>query len=555
MAGNMLVFVVLLAHFIASPIILVLRNRRLVEYLALTSSIIAGAFSISIAYSLKGVLYVELTPYLSLYVDRLSTIFLVVVNVLGSLIVLYSIGYMKSEEGYRRFYSLMAFFLGSMSLLVVSGSLLYLLLAWEAVGVCSSLLISYWWERPKARHAGLKAIVMTRVGDMALVLAVALAMLRGIYNIPEVLDTPLPPELRDTLPFLILLAAFAKSAQFPLHTWLPDAMEGPTPVSALIHAATMVKAGIYLVARFMGIIGASSLALGILLYTSLATMILAALGGLAASDIKRVLAFSTISSLSLMMLSLSVGQYGLAILYLVNHALFKALLFLSSGVLEHTYHTRDLRVLRGIGFASNPIEALSTVVGVFYAASIPPATTWFIKEGVFESLPFPEPSIEFLVSLVTILNIAFLIKLVAIPFIARGRRGGLRLEPYMHFAVVILLGSTIALPVIQYIVAGYLRIPPDTRAITSATLTGVALVSLVLFTLLYKQYRLQDLLSGSTGLLFETSMYIDRFYEYVGRLIAEHASRVLSETDRLKPYLLVLVLIATLITLLGVLSL
>ena len=262
----------LLELFIASATITVLKQRRLVEGLSVIASLTAAL--LSIAY----ILIPEKTTQIgvTLYSDALSKLMLGVVNVLGSLIVIYSVGYMNHDPSYRRYYSLMLFFIASMSLLVLTTNLLILYVSWELVGVCSALLISFWWDKPEARKAGLKAFTVTRIGDIGFIAAIALLLTRiGTSNIPLILDSA--TELGDLitpLAILLLLAAIGKSAQFPLFVWLPDAMEGPTSVSALIHAATMVKAGVYLLSRFYPLITLSSKALEIVVCLAIITIFL-----------------------------------------------------------------------------------------------------------------------------------------------------------------------------------------------------------------------------------------------------------------------------------------
>ncbi|MGC8988195.1 NADH-quinone oxidoreductase subunit L, partial [Infirmifilum sp.] len=374
----------LLELFIASATITVLKQRRLVEGLSVIASLTAAL--LSIAY----ILIPEKTTQMgvTLYSDALSKLMLGVVNVLGSLIVIYSVGYMNHDPSYRRYYSLMLFFIASMSLLVLTTNLLILYVSWELVGVCSALLISFWWDKPEARKAGLKAFTVTRIGDIGFIAAIALLLTRiGTSNIPLILDSA--TELGDLitpLAILLLLAAIGKSAQFPLFVWLPDAMEGPTSVSALIHAATMVKAGVYLLSRFYPLITLSSKALEIVVCLAIITIFLSALAALGASDIKRVLAYSTINHLALMFLGLGLGAWGAAQLHLLSHSLFKALLFLCAGLIIHEAKTRSLDELGGLWSSGFRVTGIGFLIGSLSLAGVPPLPGYFTKDLILMAI-------------------------------------------------------------------------------------------------------------------------------------------------------------------------
>ena len=271
-------------------------------------------------------------------VDPLSSVMLLVVTGVGFLIHLYSVGYMAGDQGYARYFAYLNLFLFSMVMLVLAGNFLLLYVFWEAVGLCSYLLIGFWYDRPAAAEAGKKAFIVNRVGDFGFGLGVMLLWTSlGTLDYGQVFAKAesLAPATATAIALLLFLGACGKSAQLPLHTWLPDAMEGPTPVSALIHAATMVTAGVYMVARSHLLFERSGIALEVVTWVGIATALFAASIGLVQTDIKRVLAYSTISQLGYMFLACGVGAYVAAIFHVVTHAFFKACLFLGAGSVMH----------------------------------------------------------------------------------------------------------------------------------------------------------------------------------------------------------------------------
>ena len=271
-----------------------------------------------------------------LRVDQLSVLMVLVVMVVGSLIHLYSIGYMEGDPRFGRFFAYLNLFVFFMLVLVLGENLLLLYVGWEGVGLCSYLLIGFWFDRPSAANAAKKAFVTTRIGDTLMLVGIALVFLRlGSLELSTVLDPAIaavqPSGVFTVIALLLLAGAIGKSAQVPLHVWLPDAMEGPTPVSALIHAATMVTAGVYLVVRTHLFFEISGVALAVVLVVGLVTALYAALSALGQDDIKRVLAYSTVSQLGFMFMAAGMRAYSVAMFMLVAHAAYKALLFLSAG--------------------------------------------------------------------------------------------------------------------------------------------------------------------------------------------------------------------------------
>jgi NADH-quinone oxidoreductase subunit L len=294
-----------------------------------------------------------LTINVGITVDGLTAIMLLVVTGVSLMVQYYSQGYMAGDSGYTRYFAFMSLFTASMLGLVLADNLIMLYVFWELVGLCSYLLIGFWFHRQAAAAAAMKAFVVTRLGDLGFLMAILLIFVKaGTFDISQLQSLAVAGALSTSVITVFALGVFAgaagKSAQFPLHVWLPDAMEGPTPVSALIHAATMVAAGVYLVARLFPIFEASEGAMHTVGAIGGVTALIAATMGIVMTDIKRVLAYSTISQLGYMMLALGVGGYVAAIFHLFTHAFFKALLFLGSGSVNHSTHTFDMRLMGGL---------------------------------------------------------------------------------------------------------------------------------------------------------------------------------------------------------------
>ncbi|HSB41430.1 MAG TPA: NADH-quinone oxidoreductase subunit L [Methylomirabilota bacterium] len=323
-------------------------------------------------------------------VDQLTAVMLLVVTGVGFLIHLYSIGYMHDDHGYARFFTYLNLFVFSMVMLVLAGNFLLLYVFWEAVGLCSYLLIGFWYERKAAADAGKKAFIVNRVGDFGFGLGIMLIWVTfGTLNYAEVFakaDATVATGTYLAIALLLFMGATGKSAQLPLFTWLPDAMEGPTPVSALIHAATMVTAGVYMVARCHKLFEMAPLSLEIVAWVGGLTAVFAATIGLVQTDIKRVLAYSTISQLGYMFVGVGVGAYAAGVFHLVTHALFKALLFLGAGSVIHGLGgEQDLRKMGGLA----PRMMTTTVtflVGAFGLAGVPPLAGFFSKDEILTSV-------------------------------------------------------------------------------------------------------------------------------------------------------------------------
>ncbi|HLJ58666.1 MAG TPA: NADH-quinone oxidoreductase subunit L [bacterium] len=321
-------------------------------------------------------------------VDPLSAVMLAMVGCVASLITIYSVGYMAGDPRYPRFFSYLSLFQFSMLFLVLADNLLFIYVGWELVGLCSYLLIGFWFERPAAARAALKAFIVTRIGDFSMMIGILMLYLRtGSLRFDEIFHAigtgGLGGPFLTVAALLVFGGAVGKSAQVPLHVWLPDAMEGPTPVSALIHAATMVAAGVYLVARAypLFLLSPGHEALTIVAYVGGITVLAAATMGVVEDDLKRVLAYSTMSQLGYMMLGLGVLGYSAGMFHLITHAVFKALLFLAAGSIIHAVATNDLKRMGGLARAM-PITFWTFVAATLALTGIPPFAGFFSKDAI-----------------------------------------------------------------------------------------------------------------------------------------------------------------------------
>ena len=324
----------------------------------------------------------------SFVLDQLSLVMLLVVTGVGFLIHVYSVGYMNDDQGYARYFSYLNLFLFFMTVLVLAGNALVMFIGWEGVGLASYLLIGFYFQKKSAAAAGKKAFIVNRIGDFGFLIAMFLLVANfGTLTFTEIAtklgqDPGWNGGVVTVIALCLMMGAAGKSAQLPLYIWLPDAMEGPTPVSALIHAATMVTAGVYMVARTHVLFDHSPFALSVVATVGAATAIFAATIALVQNDIKRVLAYSTISQLGYMFLGCGVAAYSAAIFHLMTHAFFKALLFLAAGSVIHAIGgEQDLRKMGGL-WRKLPVTFAVTTVGVLAIAGIPPFAGFFSKDAI-----------------------------------------------------------------------------------------------------------------------------------------------------------------------------
>ena len=416
----------------------------------------------------------DLDVPVSFRVDALASVMILVVTGIGSLIHLYSTSYMHEETDseYARYFSYLNLFAAFMLVLVLGASFPLMFVGWEGVGLCSYLLIGFWYRKRSAVDAGKKAFVVNRVGDFAFILGMALIFVQfGTLDFQAVASrvAPLPVEtafgVLSAATLLLFIGATGKSAQIPLYTWLPDAMEGPTPVSALIHAATMVTAGVYMIGRNAVLFGHAPETLQIVAVIGVATALFAGTIGLVQNDIKRVLAYSTVSQLGYMFLAMGVGAFGAGIFHLFTHAFFKALLFLGSGAVIHALHgEQDLRHMGGLR-KELPMTYWTFLIGAVAIAGVPGLAGFFSKDEILWRTFEGGHQVLFAVGLLTsLLTAIYMFRLVFLAFhgeyrgVAPGPHAGARPRHHLHDApwpmavplVVLALGS---------VLAGYIGVP------------------------------------------------------------------------------------------------
>jgi NADH-quinone oxidoreductase subunit L len=325
-----------------------------------------------------------------IYVDPIAIVMMAVVTSVALMVNIFSIGYMKGEPRYWWFFAVLQLFAASMLMLVLADNLLLLLISWELVGVCSFLLVGFYWERRSATEAAKKAFITTRIGDVGLFIAVILLWrATGTFNIQGIIHAAEEGEIGETYLIVsmlfLFLGAMGKSAQVPFHVWLPDAMEGPTPVSALIHAATMVVAGVYLVARMLPVFEVADGTMLTITIVGLVTALLTGFMALAQTDIKKVLAYSTVGQLGFMFVALGCGAPQAAMFHLMTHAFFKALLFLGSGSVIHaTHHHQEMGELGGL-WRKMPITGTTFLVGSLALAGVVPLAGFWSKDEILHA--------------------------------------------------------------------------------------------------------------------------------------------------------------------------
>ena len=406
-------------------------SRRAAHWVAIIGMLVCVAGSLAVYQDVmagnhfNGALYTWMVSgnakfEIGFLIDPLSATMMVVVSFVSLMVHIYTIGYMADDPGYKRFFSYISLFTFSMLMLVMSNNFLQLFFGWEAVGLVSYLLIGFWYTRPTAIYANLKAFLVNRVGDFGFLLGIALVLMYfGTLDYATVFANAksLSSNTIEIIPgaawslmtvicILLFIGAMGKSAQFPLHVWLPDSMEGPTPISALIHAATMVTAGIFMVARMSPLFELSDTALTFVMMIGAITAFFMALIATVQYDIKRVVAYSTLSQLGYMTMALGASAYSAAIFHLFTHAFFKAVLFLGAGsVIIAMHHEQDMRKMGGLA-KYMPITYLTMLIGALANAGLPPFAGFFSKDTIIEALhasPLPGAGIAYFLAVAGVL--------------------------------------------------------------------------------------------------------------------------------------------------------
>ncbi|MES2566057.1 MAG: NADH-quinone oxidoreductase subunit L [Bacteroidota bacterium] len=393
-------------------------------------------------------------------VDPLSSWFLLIITGIGFLIHIYSIGYMHDDEGFSRFFTYLNLFVFFMLLLVLGNNYLIMFVGWEGVGLCSYLLIGFWFKNTAYNNAAKKAFIMNRVGDLGFLLGIILIFVTfGSISFDQVFSIASSgSEATVTaIALLLFIGAMGKSAQLPLYTWLPDAMAGPTPVSALIHAATMVTAGIYMIVRSNVFYSMSEDASHVVAVVGVATALFAATIGLFQNDIKKVLAYSTVSQLGLMFLGLGVGAYSSSVFHVTTHAFFKALLFLGAGSVIHAMGgEQDMRKMGGLKKAL-PITFVTMLIGTVAISGIPPFSGFFSKDEILAHTYEHSPTLWFFGQVASMLTAFYMFRLLYLTFY-RKFRGTHEQEHHLHESPKTMTIPLIVLAILS-VVGGVLGLP------------------------------------------------------------------------------------------------
>ncbi len=406
----------------------------------------------------------DLTINLAYLVDPLTCVMLLVVTGVGFLIHVYSVGYMHGEPGFTRFFIYMNLFMVSMLLLVMGNNYVVLFIGWEGVGLCSYLLIGYYYDKVSAAKAATKAFVVNRIGDAGFLLAIFLIFVNFKtldYTKVFAQAGQLSPDMATAIALCLLVGAVGKSAQLPLYTWLPDAMEGPTPVSALIHAATMVTAGVYMIVRNHVIFDLSPTAMEVVAFVGGGTALFAATIGLVQTDIKRVLAYSTVSQLGYMFLGCGIGAYTAAVFHLMTHAFFKALLFLSAGSVIHALSgEQDIRKMGGLS-KKIPWTYRLFLIGTIAIAGIPPLAGFWSKDEIMAHAFTHDHFLLYGIAAIgAFLTSFYMFRLTYLTFYGESRMDH-HTEAHVHESPLVMIGPLVALGFLSLVGGLLLGFPPE----------------------------------------------------------------------------------------------
>jgi len=508
---------------------------------ALINAVAIGSVLLSFAWAVKTVMALGDTPYTEHYfdwiiaggfkagcdfaVDRLTAVMLLVVTGVGSLIHVYSIGYMEHDGGYARFFAYLNLFMFFMLTLVLGANYLVLFVGWEGVGLCSYLLIGFWFLKKSATNAGNKAFIVNRIGDFGFSLAMLLMVVHfGSLDFKTVFGAAAgaPESVLTTIAMLLLLGACGKSAQFPLYVWLPDAMEGPTPVSALIHAATMVTAGVYMVARSFPIYTRAPAALELTAYIGLFTAAFAATIGLAQNDIKKVFAYSTVSQLGYMFLGAGTGAFSTGIYHLVTHAFFKALLFLGAGSVIHAVGgEQDMRQMGGLR-RKIPVTFWTILCAAIAISGVPPTSGFYSKDSILLAAYHHAPWMYWVGVITAGMTAFYVFRAIFMTFF-----GEYRGDAHPHEAPAVMT-VPLAILALLSLAGGYINVPawlgrffPSMEAAEDPALVAASVVAgLVGIGLAYLVYvakpGLADSLARNLGILYRVAYnkyFVDEIYD------------------------------------------
>ena len=480
-----------------------------------------------------------------LQIDPLSALFILIITGIGFLIHVYSTAYMKDESPshYGRYFSYLNLFIFFMLILVLGGNYVIMFIGWEGVGLCSYLLIGYWFRNTEFNNAAKKAFIMNRIGDLGFLIAMFwLISTIGSVSFDEVFSKASLLSTTDItiITILLFVGAAGKSAQIPLYTWLPDAMAGPTPVSALIHAATMVTAGIYMIARSHVLYSLSEISQNVVAIIGLATAILGATIALKQNDIKKVLAYSTVSQLGYMFLALGVGAYTSAVFHVMTHAFFKALLFLAAGSVIHAmHHEQDIRNMGGLK-KYLPATHLTFLIGCLAIAGIPPFSGFFSKDEILMATYSSNPVLFYFGLATSFMTAFYMFRLYTMTFLGGFRGNGHQHQPHesspsmtvplIILAILSIIGGFVGLPeiindnlgthhqlnkflspVIPLDISAH-HLSPNTEYLLIAISVVGAIASIVFAVTRFKKYQKTGEPVHGIGKFLQNKWYIDELY-------------------------------------------
>jgi NADH-quinone oxidoreductase subunit L len=540
---------ILLLPLVAAAIIVLVTKRRpgISSFLSVVA--VLASFGLScVVFAMPGIQAVELTwidlkPVLHVplgfVLDDLAKTMLLLVTGVGALIHVYSLGYMRDDSSKSRYFASLSFFMFSMLGIVVANNFVMMFIFWELVGVSSYLLIGHWFERDKAAEAAKKAFLTNRIGDFGFMLGILMAWVAtGSVVFAEMNHevarlTSYPGFLTVTV-LLIFCGAMGKSAQFPLHVWLPDAMEGPTPISALIHAATMVAAGVYMLVRVSFLIQASAQALSVIAWIGTITAVMAALIATQQNDIKRILAYSTLSQLGYMIMAVGLASGQAAMFHLFTHAFFKALLFLGAGsIIVMLHHEQNIWKMGGLAGRLG-ITFLTFMVGTLALIGLPPFSGFFSKDAILLIAHEKNPAIFWLALSTAFLTAFYMLRLVVVVFFGKPRSDQARMgreAPWVMIGPLILLAIPALGAGFSFVARMFVQLPveKETGWLVPALALVAALSGAILAIFLYRnrqsdpvdlaplRHRLyfdelySFLIRATQGLLAKLSAFIDRW--------------------------------------------
>ncbi len=479
---------------------------------------------------------------LNFKIDQLSSIFLLIITGVGFLIHVYSASYMHEEEGknYAKYFAFLNLFVFSMLLLVMGGNFVVMFAGWEGVGLCSYLVIGFWYENKAFTNAAKKAFIMNRIGDLGFLLAVFWIIAKlGTVSFDEVFTAASLAQLSNTditgITLLLFVGATGKSAQIPLFTWLPDAMAGPTPVSALIHAATMVTAGVYMIARSNALYTLAPITQNIIAITGLLTALVAAAIAIKQNDIKKVLAYSTVSQLGFMFIALGTGHYVAALFHVITHAFFKALLFLGSGSVIHAMGgEQDIRNMGGL-HKSMKITSITFLVGCIAIAGIPGFSGFFSKDEILAGTFSSSPVLYGATLFAALLTAFYMFRLYILTFTGKFR-GTHEQEHHLHESPALMTVPLVVLAVLA-VIGGYINVPEalgghlelahflekvipmgehhlshDVEYMLMGLSTVLVLCSILLAYIRFRKYKVETT-NSALGKALAGKFYFDELYE------------------------------------------